>query len=107
MSRNPKILDIPVAATNNLRSQLGSADRIRLDSYLASLSDLKKSLGAGLDVRNYSVTRTAARILEMVGSYDQARQLYTALDAAGAKSSETELAASAREVAKTGLTRLD
>jgi thiol-disulfide isomerase/thioredoxin len=68
---------------------------------------LRKSLGAGLDVQNFSIARTAARILEMVGSYDQARQLYTALDKAGAKSSETDLAASARDVAKTGLTRLD
>ena len=45
-TRNPKILDIPTAATNSLRAQLGKADRVRLDSYLASLSDLKKSLGA-------------------------------------------------------------
>ena len=44
-ARNAKILDIPTAATNSLRAQLGKADRIRLDSYLASLSDLKKSLG--------------------------------------------------------------
>src|SRR5262245_10639399 len=68
---------------------------------------LRKSLGTGLDVQNYSITRTAARILEMVGSYDQARQLYTALDGAGAKAGETEMAASAREIAKMGLTRLD
>ncbi len=45
-ARNPKILDLPSAATSSLRSRLGSADRVRLDSYLASLSDLKKSLGA-------------------------------------------------------------
>lgn len=45
-ARNPKILDIPTAATTRLRAQLGKADRVRLDSYLASLSDLKKSLGA-------------------------------------------------------------
>ncbi len=44
-ARNGKILDLPTAATNNLRAQLGKADRMRLDSYLASLSDLKKSLG--------------------------------------------------------------
>lgn len=44
-ARNSKILDVPVAATGSLRAQLGSADRIRLDSYLAALSDLKKSLG--------------------------------------------------------------
>jgi thiol-disulfide isomerase/thioredoxin len=68
---------------------------------------LRKSLAAGLDVQNYSITRTAARILEMVGAYDQARQLYKALDGAGAKSSERDLAASARDVATTGLTRLD
>ena len=68
---------------------------------------LRKSLAGGLDVQNYSITRSAARILEMVGAYDQARQLYTALDAAGAKASETDLAAAARDVAKTGLTRLD
>jgi thiol-disulfide isomerase/thioredoxin len=68
---------------------------------------LSKSLDAGLDVRNYSFTRTAARILEITGSYQQARQLYKALDAAGAKAGETEMAASARDVAKMGLTRLD
>lgn len=45
-ARNPKLLDVPTAATNRLRSQLGAADRMRLDSYLASLADLKKSLGA-------------------------------------------------------------
>jgi hypothetical protein len=45
-ARNPKILDLPTAATTSLRAQLGKADRVRLDSYLASLSDLKKSLGA-------------------------------------------------------------
>jgi uncharacterized protein DUF1552 len=45
-ARNPKILDVPTAATTSLRGQLGKADRVRLDSYLASLSDLKKSLGA-------------------------------------------------------------
>ena len=44
--RNPKVLDIPVAATSNLRAQLGKADRQRLDSYLASLADLKQSLAA-------------------------------------------------------------
>jgi hypothetical protein len=44
-ARNSKILDIPTAATNSLRAQLGKADRVRLDSYLASLSDLKTSLG--------------------------------------------------------------
>ncbi len=49
-TRNPKILDIPTAATTSLRAQLGKADRIRLDSYLASLSDLKKSLGAQMTV---------------------------------------------------------
>ncbi|MDP9148940.1 MAG: DUF1552 domain-containing protein [Myxococcota bacterium] len=45
-TRNPTILDIPTAATARLRAQLGKADRVRLDSYLASLSDLKASLGA-------------------------------------------------------------
>ncbi|MEO7038141.1 MAG: DUF1552 domain-containing protein [Polyangiaceae bacterium] len=45
-ARNPKILQIPTAATSSLRAQLGKADRVRLDSYLASLSDLEKSLGA-------------------------------------------------------------
>ncbi|MDP9037094.1 MAG: DUF1552 domain-containing protein [Myxococcota bacterium] len=45
-ARNPTILDIPVAATTSLRGQLGNADRVRLDSYLASLGDLKKSLGS-------------------------------------------------------------
>lgn len=44
--RNSKVLDVPTAATNNLRAQLGKADRVRLDSYLDSLADLKKSLGA-------------------------------------------------------------
>ena len=44
--RNPKVLDIPTAATTSLRAQLGKADRVRLDSYLASLADLKQSLGA-------------------------------------------------------------
>ena len=45
-ARNSKILDLPSAATTSLRGQLGKADQLRLDSYLASLSDLKKSLGA-------------------------------------------------------------
>ncbi len=45
-ARNPKTLDVPVAAINSLRSELGKADRVRLDSYLTSLSDLKKTLGA-------------------------------------------------------------
>lgn len=45
-ARNSKIIDIPSAATTRLRGQLGKADRMRLDSYLASLGDLKKSLGA-------------------------------------------------------------
>jgi len=44
-ARNPKTLDIPSAAASSLRAKLGKADRRRLDSYLASLSDLKKSLG--------------------------------------------------------------
>ena len=44
--RNPMVLDLPTAATTSLRAQLGKADRVRLDSYLASLSELKKSLGA-------------------------------------------------------------
>jgi hypothetical protein len=44
--RNSKVLDVPTAATNGLRAQLGKADRVRLDSYLSSLADLKKSLGA-------------------------------------------------------------
>lgn len=45
-ARNGKILDVPTEATNKLRAQLGKADRVRLDSYLASLADLKRSLGA-------------------------------------------------------------
>jgi hypothetical protein len=49
-ARNPAILDVPTAATNNLRAQLGSGDRVRLDSYLAALSDLKKSLGTQVPV---------------------------------------------------------
>jgi len=44
-ARNPRTLDVPTAATTSLRAKLGKADRMRLDSYLASLSDLKKSLG--------------------------------------------------------------
>ena len=48
--RNPKLLDVPTAATTSLRAQLGKADRVRLDSYLDSLADLKKSLGAQLPV---------------------------------------------------------
>jgi hypothetical protein len=68
---------------------------------------LRKSLAGGLDEQNYSTARMDARILEMTGSYDQARQVYAAMDAAGAKDSETEMAARVREIAKMGLTRLD
>src|SRR5262249_8901074 len=68
---------------------------------------LRKSLAGGLDEQNYSMTRMLARILEITGSYDQARQLYAALDAAGTKAGETDMGASAREIAKMGLTRLD
>jgi hypothetical protein len=53
-ARNSKILDLPSAATTSLRGQLGKADRLRLDSYLASLSDLKKSLGAQPQVASCS-----------------------------------------------------
>jgi len=68
---------------------------------------LRKSLAGGLDEQNYSMTRMLARILEMTGAYDQARQLYAALDGAGAKAGETDMGTSAREIGKMGLTRLD
>ena len=68
---------------------------------------LRKSLAGGLGEQNYSMARTAGRILELIGSYDQARQLYTALDAAAAKAGELEMAARVREIAAMGLTRLD
>ncbi len=45
-ARNPKVLDVPVAATQGLRARLGKADRLRLDAYLSGLADLKASLAA-------------------------------------------------------------
>lgn len=42
--RNPKILEVPVAATNGLRGKLGKGDRVRLDAYLSGLADLKAGL---------------------------------------------------------------
>jgi len=95
------------ALQKEFESNLEAWDAGKPFDFKSVTDGLRKSLGAGLDVQNYSITRTAARILEMVGSYDQARQLYKALDAAGAKAGETDMASSARDVAKSGLTRLD
>ena len=59
-TRNSKILDLPTAATNSLRAQLGKADRVRLDSYLASLADLKASLGAQAPIASCTPPGTPA-----------------------------------------------
>ncbi|MFO0722330.1 MAG: DUF1552 domain-containing protein [Myxococcota bacterium] len=45
-ARNSKILEVPTAAASALRSKLGRADRVRLDSFLSGLSDLKQKLTA-------------------------------------------------------------
>jgi hypothetical protein len=45
-ARNPGVLEVPTAAANKLRAKLGKDDRLRLDSYLGGLSDLKSRLGA-------------------------------------------------------------
>jgi Protein of unknown function (DUF1552) len=44
--RNPKILEVPTAAAQTLRAQLGKDDRLRLDAYLSGLGDLKTKLGS-------------------------------------------------------------
>jgi thiol-disulfide isomerase/thioredoxin len=65
-----------------------------------------KLLEAGLDQQSYELVPDFARACEGAGSYEAAKQLYTALQKAAGKSDNPRLAFSAKEVAASGLSRL-
>jgi hypothetical protein len=64
-ARNPKILDVPVGATSSLRSKLGSQDRVTLDAYLSSLSDLKTKLGTAPPMPGVTCTPPGVPTVDM------------------------------------------
>ncbi len=95
------------AVIKQVRANYAAWDQGKPFDFKPVANQIVKWLDNGLDQRSCQLGTEVARICESTGSYESARQLYTALVKAAAKSDNQRLAMPAQEIGSAGLTRLD
>jgi thiol-disulfide isomerase/thioredoxin len=75
--------------------------------FAPSAAKISQRLTVDFNQTQLELAHDAAQLFIMAGAYDPARQVYTALQKAAEKAPDLQISTPAREIARSGLTRLD